>query len=160
VVSDPDGDFTVFVVHLKSRLTERPDDPGAQTRRMGEAAAVRNLIRERRTDGSGSRFVVLGDFNDGLNSRAVKRMERVGGETLADCLSAEDSRSETWTERYRREGSYTDLDHILVSPPLYAAVAGGSARIYDGPETLEASDHRPVFARLVLPAARVTSATP
>ena len=160
VVSGPDGDFTVFVLHLKSRLTERPDDPGARTRRLAEAVAVRALIRKRIPAGSLSRFVILGDFNDGRNSRTVGRMERIGGGTGADCLPAADTRGETWTELYRREGSYTDLDHILVSPALQAAGAGAEARIYDGPETAGASDHRPVFARVYTPAARVISVRP
>ncbi len=160
VVSDPDGDFAVFVLHLKSRLQERPDDPGAQKRRLGEALAVRSLIRKRFPAASRARFVILGDFNDGNFSRTVRRMAQIGDETLAYCLPAADSRGETWTELYRREGSYTDLDHILVSPALRAAVEGASARIYDGPETAEASDHRPVVARLVIPAARITSARP
>jgi endonuclease/exonuclease/phosphatase family metal-dependent hydrolase len=160
VVSEPGGDFTVFVLHLKSRIEERPDDPGAQTRRLGEALAVRSLIRRRFPAASGGRFVILGDFNDGKASRTVGRMAQIGNESLAYCLPAADSRGETWTELYRREGSYTDLDHILVSRALRAAVEGASARIYDGPQTAEASDHRPVFARLVIPAGRITSARP
>ena len=154
VISGPDGDFTVYVLHLKSRLTDRPDDPQAQIRRLGEATAVRNLIRARFPVASQGRFVVLGDFNDGRNSRALKRLERIGSEAIADCLPAADTRGETWTEVYRGEGSYTDLDHILVSPALSGSVAGGAASVYDGPETNAASDHRPVFARLVIPAAR------
>lgn len=102
----------------------------------------------------------MGDFNDGEGSRTVGRMAKIGEETLAYCLRAADSRGETWTEIYRGEGSYTDLDHILVSPALRAAVEGASARIYDGPETAEASDHRPVVATLALPAAPITSARP
>jgi endonuclease/exonuclease/phosphatase family metal-dependent hydrolase len=153
-VLDPDGDFTVFVLHLKSQLTERPDDPQAQVQRIGEAVAVRTLIRKRFPEGSRARFVVLGDFNDGRNSRALKRLERIGDEVVADCLPASDTRGETWTEVYRGEQSYSELDHILVSPELRSAVAGGQARIYDGAETAVASDHRPVFARLIIPAVR------
>jgi endonuclease/exonuclease/phosphatase family metal-dependent hydrolase len=154
VISGPDGDLTVYVLHLKSRLTDRPDDPQAQIRRLGEAMAVRNLVRKRFPEGSQARFIILGDFNDGRNSPPVKRLERIGAKVIADCLPAADTRGETWTEVYRGEGSYTDLDHILVSPALSGAVAGGAASVYDGPETGAASDHRPVFATLVIPAAR------
>jgi endonuclease/exonuclease/phosphatase family metal-dependent hydrolase len=42
------------------------------------------------------------------------------------------------------------VDHVLVSPGLVSAVAGGRAQIYDGPGVREASDHRPVVVRLEL----------
>jgi endonuclease/exonuclease/phosphatase family metal-dependent hydrolase len=150
VVADRDGDFTVFVVHLKSRLTERTDDPQAHERRLAEALAVRDVIRMRFPDPSRARFAILGDFNDGKSSHPVLRLGKTGTHVLAVCLPASDSRGETWTEVYRKEGIYTDLDHVLVSPGLLPFVATGAARIYDGPETAGASDHRPVWATLVI----------
>jgi len=50
VVATPQGDFTVFVVHLKSHLTERPDDPearsgGSQKRRPCAPASWRSFRR-------------------------------------------------------------------------------------------------------------------
>jgi endonuclease/exonuclease/phosphatase family metal-dependent hydrolase len=150
VVSDKDGDFTVYVLHLKSHLTDRGDDPGAQVRRLGEAVAVRALVRKRLSNGSPARFVILGDFNDGRNSRTLRRLERFGTEAVADCLSAADTRGETWTAAFPGDGSYSEFDHILVSPALMAGIAGGTARVYDGPETAVASDHRPVLAKLII----------
>jgi exonuclease III len=67
-------------------------------------------------------------------------------------LSAEDSRGESWSHAYRREETYTRVDHILVSPGLFGAVRNGAARIYDGPGVREASDHRPVYVVLDLAA--------
>jgi len=148
VVGTPAGDLTIFVVHLKSRLTERPDDPGAADRRVAEAAAVRACIRARFPDPSAGRFVILGDCNDGARSAALRRLATMGGTTIAWRLPAVDSRGETWTEAYRWEGSYSVLDHILVAPGLRTAVRGGSARVYDGPGVIEASDHRPVLVIL------------
>ena len=55
VVATEEGDLTVFVVHLKSRLTEREDDPEAADRRVAEAAAVRACIRERFPDPAAGR---------------------------------------------------------------------------------------------------------
>jgi endonuclease/exonuclease/phosphatase family metal-dependent hydrolase len=150
VVMDRDGEFTVFALHLKSRLTERPDDPQAQARRLAEALAVREFIRARFPDPARARYAILGDFNDGKSSPALRRLTRVGETVLCVCLTATDSRGETWTEVYRKEGIYTDLDHILMSPALLPAVSNGSARIYDGAETAEASDHRPVWATLLI----------
>jgi endonuclease/exonuclease/phosphatase family metal-dependent hydrolase len=150
VVGTSAGDLTLFVVHLKSRLTERPDDPGARARRLAEATAVRERIRRRFPDPARARFVILGDCNDAAGDPAVQRLEARGGTVMALALPADDSRGEVWTEFYRREATYTQLDHILVSPLLRPAVRGGRARIYDGPGVAVASDHRPVWATLDL----------
>ena len=44
------GELTLFVVHLRSRFTERADDPGAALFRAGEAEAVRDLVLRRFPD--------------------------------------------------------------------------------------------------------------
>lgn len=41
------GEVTVWGVHLKSRFTDRPDDPRSAKRRGGEATAIRDLILAR-----------------------------------------------------------------------------------------------------------------
>jgi endonuclease/exonuclease/phosphatase family metal-dependent hydrolase len=148
VVATPAGDLTVFVVHLKSRLTERADDPGAAIRRVSEAAAVRACIRERFPDPAAGQFVVLGDFNDGAHSATLRRLAWSGKTPLARPLPLADSRGESWTEYYRRGDAYAELDEILVSARLAPAVRTGGGRIYDGPGVGTASDHRPVLAVL------------
>jgi endonuclease/exonuclease/phosphatase family metal-dependent hydrolase len=95
--------------------------------------------------------VILGDCNDGRNSRVLQALERSGRAAVAIRLEAADSRGETWTEAWRRGDDYSQLDNILVSPCLRAAVAGGIAHVYDGPAAAAASDHRPVFATLTFP---------
>jgi endonuclease/exonuclease/phosphatase family metal-dependent hydrolase len=148
VVAAPPGELTIFVVHLKSRLTARADDPAAAIRRAAEAAAVRACIRARFPDPASGRFVVLGDCNDGARSPALRRLAYAGATLVAWRLPAVDGRGETWTEFYRRGESYAVLDHILVSPALRTAVRGGAARVYDGPGVETASDHRPLLAVL------------
>ncbi|MET0261475.1 MAG: endonuclease/exonuclease/phosphatase family protein, partial [Rariglobus sp.] len=59
----------VFVVHLKSRYTERSDDPGAALQRAGEAVAVRDRILKVYPEPATGCFLILGDFNDGRTSR-------------------------------------------------------------------------------------------
>jgi endonuclease/exonuclease/phosphatase family metal-dependent hydrolase len=145
VLAAPGGELTIFVVHLKSRLTERADDPLAADRRLAEALAVRACIRGEFPGPAAGRYIILGDCNDGARSPALRRLSAVAWR-----LPAADGRSECWTECYRREGSYAELDHILVSPALRPRVRGGSARIYDGPGVMTASDHRPVLACLEL----------
>jgi endonuclease/exonuclease/phosphatase family metal-dependent hydrolase len=143
VVATPTGAVTIFVVHLKSRLTDRPDDPQAADRRAAEAAAVRACVRGEFPESAAGRFIILGDCNDGARSAVLRRLS-----VVAAPLEAADSRGECWTEFYRREASYSQLDAILVSPALRPAVRGGRARIYDGPGVMAASDHRPVLATL------------
>lgn len=145
------GEITVWGVHLKSRFTDRPDDPRSAKRRGGEATAIRDLILQRHPDPRTARFVILGDFNDGRTSQAVRFMVKRGKTTIAELLPARDSRGEVWTYAYRKEDTYQRVDHILVSPGLRDQVVDGQATIVDSPETLEASDHRPVVVTLRLP---------
>lgn len=142
------GDITLFVVHLKSRFTDRPDDPLSVARRSAEATAVRDRVLRRFTDPSAARFLIVGDCNDGKPSKTLQHLARRGKTTVAELLPAADSRGENWTHSYRKEESYSRVDHVLVSPGLQPAVEGGAARIYDGPGVREASDHRPVIVTL------------
>ncbi len=152
-------DLTIFGVHLKSRFTDRPDDPMSAQRRIGEAVAVRDRVLERVADPARVRFLILGDCNDTKDSKAVQRLMRRGKTQVAELLAAADLRGESWTHAYRKEDSYSRVDHILVSPALRTAVQDGVAHIYDGPGVKEASDHRPVAVTLEL-AGRQPSAAP
>jgi len=150
VAETPAGDLRIFVLHLKSHLTERPDDPEGAVRRLAEAAAVRDRILEEFSDPARGRFIVLGDCNDGSHSATLRRLERRGTLVVALRLPAADRRGETWTEAWWRGDRYSELDHILVSPALAGCAEGGIAHVYDGDAVGLASDHRPVFVRLAL----------
>ncbi len=152
VVATEGGDLTLFAVHLKSRFTDRPDDPLSATRRAGEATAVRDRVLQRFPAPATERFVILGDCNDDKTSKALAHLQERGKTTVAELLPATDSRGETWTHYYAKIESYSRVDHLLVSPLLRLAVKGGAARIYDGPGVKEASDHRPVIVTLALKA--------
>jgi len=142
------GDVTVFVVHLKSRYTDRRDDPESALRRAGEATAVRDRILKVFPDPARARFLIVGDFNDSRPSRPVRAMLDRGRTRIAEWLPAADSRGEVWSHFYKREDSYSRVDHMLVSPGLLPLVRDRAARIYDGPGTAEASDHRPLVVTL------------
>lgn len=144
------GDLTVFVVHLKSRRTERPDDPMGATQRQREAEAVRNLVFARFPDPARAKFIVCGDFNDTRMSKPVRSLLMRGERKLGELLRAEDSRGEVWTHYYRREDTYSRVDYLLVSAGLKPHVAGGRGHIYDGAGAAEGSDHRMVFAKFSL----------
>lgn len=145
------GEITVFAIHLKSRFTERPEDPLSAARRAGEATAIRDRVLRRFADPTAARFVILGDCNDGRTSRALAFLQKRGKTEIARLLPAADSRGEVWTHAFRREDSYSRVDHILVSPGLMEFVDDSRAHIYDGDGVREASDHRPVYVGLRLP---------
>lgn len=149
------GDLTCFAVHLKSRFTDRADDPLSATRRAGEATAIRDQILRRFPSPATARFVILGDCNDGRTSKALAFLQKRGATKIATLLAAEDSRGETWSHAFRREETYSRVDHILVSAALLPALQTDAAKIYDGPGVRGASDHRPVY--VVLGAATKTA---
>jgi endonuclease/exonuclease/phosphatase family metal-dependent hydrolase len=144
------GDITVFAVHLKSRYTDRPDDPMSAIRRAAEATAVRDRVLQRFPEPVKSRFVIVGDCNDSRISPPLAFLQKRGKTEITILLPAADSRGETWTHRYRKEDTYSRVDHILVSPGLMPFVLKRVARIHDGDGVRDASDHRPVVMVLEL----------
>lgn len=149
-VTFADRELTVFALHLKSRTTERKDDPQSATRRAGEAEAIRDRLLALHPDPTTARFVIAGDFNDGPTSRPVRALQQRGSRAIATLVPAADAQGETWTHRYRAEDSYTRVDHLLVSPGLWAVVTTPLARILSGADVNAASDHRPVVLTLDL----------
>jgi endonuclease/exonuclease/phosphatase family metal-dependent hydrolase len=149
------GDFTLWVVHLKSKLTEPDDenDPQSANLRAAEAMAVRRVVLEKFPDLATARFAILGDFNDGKGSKALQDLLRHGRTDLTYEMPAADSHGEVWTEFYAKQEIYSGIDHFLVSPGLRGTVRDGRAIIFDAPEVLLASDHRPVVVTLDFPEA-------
>jgi endonuclease/exonuclease/phosphatase family metal-dependent hydrolase len=144
------GNVTLFGIHLKSRFTDRADDPLSAVRRAGEARAIRERILQRFPARGGEQFLILGDCNDGRRSKVAGFLQKRGHTVVSVLLPAADSRGEIWTHAYQREESYSRVDLIFISPELLPTVTGGAARIYDGPGTRDASDHRPVVVVLNL----------
>jgi len=147
-VETPLGEITIFVVHLKSRWTEREDDPQAVQRRGREATAARDRILERFPDPATARFIVAGDLNEGPLHRPLRAFTQIGDRPIATAIPAQDSRGETWTHFYRRNDEYSRVDFVLLSLPLQSRVIGRQGIIPDSPAVSQASDHRPVVVRL------------
>ena len=154
VFATDQGDLSVFVIHLKSKRTERPDDPLGAAQRLGEAEAVRDLILSRFPDPTKALYVVCGDWNDARNSKSTRALQKRGDTVVGEILRAADSRGEVWTHFYRAEDSYSRIDFLMVSPALKPFVEGGRGAVYDGPASTEGSDHRAVYARFKLEPAR------
>lgn len=143
VASDA-GEVAVFVIHLKSRYTERSDDPAAAAWRAGEAVAVRDRVLAVFPEPATARFLIVGDFNDGRSSRPACALMERGEKEIARWLPAADSRGHVWTHFFRKDDSYSRVDHVLVSPGLWPRIQGTAGRIHDSTETGAASDHRPL----------------
>lgn len=138
------GPLALFGLHLKSRRTERKDDPEGREQRAGEAAAARDAMLKLFPDPAKARFLVLGDLNDVKTSRALRLLQKRGDLKVCESVSAVDSRKEVWTYFYAREDTYSRIDYVLASPALRPDVLG-DGRVYDGPGVEDASDHRPVL---------------
>ncbi len=139
-------EWTLFTLHLKSKWTERDDDPRAERKRTGEATAARNRILERCDPEGGDLFIIAGDFNDTRDTPVLRRFRQRGGVEISIPVEATDSRGHLWTQHWERQNLYSRIDFILASPAMKARVASGGRGVYDGPGYHVASDHRLVWA--------------
>jgi len=144
--------WRLLVVHLKSPITERAEDPLAEQRRAGEARAVRGLLEQVVTEEGGGRFILAGDFNAEPESPQMAPLTaplRTGGAPLAMLVPVADGGGAAWTHRWMATGRSRQVDHLLVSPELVPQVREGRGWIHDGRGALEGSDHRLVWLDLM-----------
>ena len=151
-VEDPSAPFSVFVLHLKSKYTDDERDHQSSVRRTREAQAARERILDLYPDPSQSRFMVVGDLNDGPNSSAVRRFLARGELTIAEPLDLRDSHGLEWTHYFVKDASYSRIDYMLFSPALLRA-SGPTGAIVSRPDYYEGSDHRLIWADLTFPSA-------
>lgn len=154
IFATSEGDLSVFVVHLKSKRTERKDDPEGALQRAAEAEAVRDLVLARFPEPARAKFIVCGDWNDTRGTRAVRALQKRGETVIGELVPAADSRGQVWTHFFRREDTYTRIDYLMVSPGLKPLVDSGRGRVHDGPGSLQGSDHRAVYLTLKLDPAK------
>lgn len=138
--------WRLFNLHLKSKWTERKDDPQAANLREKEARAIRDYIRHTYPPETGPMHIVLGDFNDFKNSAAIRRFQKVNKTTLHQILPCKDTMGYFWTHYYKKQDSYDRIDYIFASPSMMKHYVKGSARIADPLRSLEGSDHRMIYA--------------
>ena len=138
--------WKLFNLHLKSKWTERKDDPEAKIRREREARAIRDSLRKSNPPEMNSHYLVVGDFNDHRNSAPLRRFLQVNDTVLTSMIPCEDSRGHRWTQHWAKADSYSRFDYILATPPMLKRLVVGSAKIVDGPDSALASDHRMIFA--------------
>lgn len=111
---------TLFVNHLKSMMGGRAQTHG---KRVRQAAEVMRIVKDRFGEQPGGEpFVVLGDLNDYLDD-ATALADLVHWSEVENVVERlpED---EQWTHYYDREEEYRQLDYLLPSTSLAAAVHG------------------------------------
>ena len=138
--------WRLFNLHLKSKWTEREDDPQAASLREKEARAIRDYIRQTYPPSGNPKHIVLGDFNDFKNSAAIRRFQKVNQTTLHTMLPCRDSMGYFWTHYYKKQDSYDRIDYIFASPRMMNHFIEGTAKVADQVRCLEGSDHRMIYA--------------
>jgi endonuclease/exonuclease/phosphatase family metal-dependent hydrolase len=127
----PDG----TVVHVVNVHFDWVDDDGF---RFAQAAAVADHLRRVQTP-----VVLLGDFNDGPDSRTLALFRRVLKEAnKPSATAAAPTARLTWSSTE----PVMEIDYIFVAPPSRWVIPHG-ARVIDDPLT---SDHRAVVAEIEL----------
>lgn len=151
--------FTLFVAHLKSRRPV-PEADEAEMREQ-EALILREKIEARFALNPNINLVVVGDFNDTKDSRAVRAvMGRANARSgLVDTRPAErngdnqpstnpryDPRRITWTHFFGREDTYSRIDYILLSKGMAKEWLPDETYVLALPNWGVGSDHRPIVA--------------
>jgi exonuclease III len=128
--------FTLYNNHLKSHFGD--DDNNGQgklkndTRRQQQAESIQSIVSDRMR--KGSRFVIVGDMNDGPDSIQLSAMMTIDNNKLTNALtnptetrpakaeaSGHDPASPAWTHRFKKSGQPPEhklFDQIWVSPKL------------------------------------------
>jgi endonuclease/exonuclease/phosphatase family metal-dependent hydrolase len=149
--------FTLIAAHLKSKLAALEVDEAEE--RLGEAKVLRRIINERFKANPDAKLVVLGDFNDTVNSASTKAIIGRGKFKLTDTRPAERNgdnapgeppyfkpRNVVWTYFYGADDTYARIDYILLSPTMARDWVKSETYIPTIPNWGIGSDHRPIFA--------------
>ncbi|MBI5145827.1 MAG: endonuclease/exonuclease/phosphatase family protein [Thaumarchaeota archaeon] len=158
--------LTVFVCHFKSMSGGRN---ATKPIREIEASEVKKIIEEKFAQPANEDWVIVGDLNDYTETDGVADDNHGLGALLNNGFSVNivkniDNPKDRWTHYYSDDGSYHQLDYILLSPSLAAKNLGIRPEIirngqpfradrYTGDrwprigfERPKASDHCPVVA--------------
>ena len=130
--------------------------------REQEATLLRGHIDAYQTAHPNGNLIVLGDFNDTKDTKAIRALIGRGKSALIDTRPAErngdnlpnanprfEPRNVTWTHYYGKEDSYSRLDYILISHGLAKEWDKSETYILSIPNWGQASDHRPIVAGFI-----------
>ena len=152
--------FTLITAHLKSRRLV-PEADEAELREQ-EAILLREHIDAHMAAHPNGNLIVLGDFNDTKDTKAIRALIGRGKSALIDTRPAErngdnlpnanprfEPRNVTWTHYYGKEDSYSRLDYILLNHGLAKEWDKSETYILSIPNWGQASDHRPIVAGFI-----------
>lgn len=151
--------WSLFVVHLKSRYTDRSDDPESETRRVGEARAARNTILKRHPVPAEARYLIVGDMNDTRASRTVRAFLMRGKTEISIDVPAFNPWGQTWTHFYEKEEVYSRADYMFTSPGLLPLIRTNRGVVIDDEFSALGSDHRLVYVDLDFPTGKLEDGT-
>jgi endonuclease/exonuclease/phosphatase family metal-dependent hydrolase len=148
---------TLMSAHLKSkRMVAEGDQQGI---REEEAVILREKVDEFFKARPRGNLILLGDLNDGIDTRTFRTVKGRGKFALYDTRPAEKNgdslpnknprfqpRSVVWTHYYAKEELYSRIDYILISPSLRDRWLPLESYVLAMPNWGAASDHRPVTA--------------
>jgi endonuclease/exonuclease/phosphatase family metal-dependent hydrolase len=151
-------EFTLIGAHLKSRRAVPEADEAEM--RLEEAKALREIVDKKLAADPNANLVVLGDFNDPYNTKAIKELVGRGKTKLVDTRPAERNgdnlphptnpnyspRNITWTHYYGVEDTYSRIDYLMLSPAMAREWVKDQTYIPTIPNWGIGSDHRPVVA--------------
>ena len=158
----PGYSLQVMATHLKSKLPEKgivPEEVGEtgdEVVRRAEAGLLREHIDAFSRAHPGDDLLVIGDFNDVPESRAIRSIE--GDASPVRDLPLADWAGETWTENDSYDKKRERIDYLFADGSLRGRFVPGESFLYrprdgDGPQygILAGSDHRALFARFLVP---------
>lgn len=147
-VNSPNGPWSLFNLHLKSKYTTVKSDPLSSKRRTLEGRAARDRILEVYPRPYEARYLIVGDLNDSPISGAVRAFLQKGERVLSLPIECSDDLGSRWTHYYRKEDSYSRIDYILRSPGWGDALNGVRGYVDRRSNYYEGSDHRLVWVDL------------
>jgi len=143
----------ILCVHLKAKMEVA--EYKESDLREAEAREIRRYVRDILRSDPSTRLVLMGDFNDTKNEKAICQI--TGKPDWPDSLRAmplTDDRGELWTEYWGAADVYSRIDYIMVAKRLEMEIDPTQSGIARPPYWKEASDHCPLYLSLKLPTPR------
>lgn len=136
-------------VHLKSK---RPvPDADESIMRRNEAHLLRKHLDEIIAKDANAKVLLYGDFNEHRHEAPIAEITGTpstpGG--LYE-LHLRDERNETWTHYWKDADVYSRFDYFFFTKTLTKYIDRKNSQIFDTPDFLEGSDHRPVICKIWL----------
>lgn len=135
-------------LHLKSKR-EVPEGDQALMR-LNEARLVRQHLDRILESEPGANLVVAGDFNDLRGEAPVKTLQGgFGGKGYLTSLGLDDPFGFRWTHHWSFADAYSRFDYVLYGEGLKDEIVRDASGIHHWDNWDKASDHRPLFVRIL-----------